>query len=114
MGIFKMISNPFGNNGNDTIGFDDLEKAIASKSVHVVDVREVNEYASGHVPSASNQPLSAFDPTKLPSDRPVVLICQAGGRSAKALAAARASGRTDVVHFAGGTGGWRAQGGAVE
>ena len=81
---------------------------------HIVDVREPAEYAAGRVPGAVNMPLSAFQPENLPQGKPVVLICQAGGRSARALGAVQAHGRDDVVHYAPGTGGWRARGGAIE
>jgi rhodanese-related sulfurtransferase len=46
----------------------------------------------------------------LPLGKPLILVCQAGGRSAKALAATHASGRTDAVHYAPGTGGWKMRG----
>jgi rhodanese-related sulfurtransferase len=60
-----------------------------------------------------NLPLSRFDPDELPSGKPLVLICQAGGRSRNALNRARASGREDVRHYAGGMNGWRMRGGDV-
>jgi rhodanese-related sulfurtransferase len=78
----------------------------------IVDVREPYECAAGPVPGARNIPLSQFDPSKLPRGQ-CVLICEAGGRSAKALEQAMAAGRTDVHHYAVGAGGWRARGGAV-
>ncbi len=77
-------------------------KAVRGGEVTVVDVRESHEYASGHIPGSVNLPLSCFDPGKLPRGKPVVLICQAGGRSRKALTQAHAAGRDDVKHCAGG------------
>ena len=79
----------------------------------MVDVREPHEFAVGHIPNALNLPLSSFDPKELPQDKPVVLICQAGARSKNALNRARAAGRDDVRHYAGGMNGWRIQGGDV-
>jgi len=79
----------------------------------VVDVRETHEFVAGHIPGALNLPLSRFDPGELPAGRQVVLVCQAGGRSATALRRATAAGVTDIRHYAAGTGGWRARGGAV-
>ncbi len=79
----------------------------------VVDVREPHEFAAGHIPNAVNMPLSRFDPQELPNGKPVVLVCQAGGRSKNALNRARAIGREDVKHYAGGTAGWRSRGGEV-
>jgi rhodanese-related sulfurtransferase len=96
------------------ISHEDLAKMIKSRSCHVVDVREPNEYAGGHVPDAINRPLSSFDPRQLPSDKPVVLVCKSGARSGSALSKARAAGREDVRHYAGGTMGWQGRGEAIE
>lgn len=95
----------------DTAG---VQQAIADGTHAIVDVREPHEYAAGHVPGAVNLPLSRFDPAKLPKGRPVILTCQAGGRSARACGAARQAGREDVINHRGGFGGWAGSGGKVE
>ncbi len=100
--------------GSDTVELEDFAKAVHEGQCYVVDVREPHEYAAGHVPGAINKPLSSFDPASLPTAMPVVLICQAGGRSKTALGKVRAAGREDVRHYAGGTNGWRAAGGELE
>lgn len=80
----------------------------------VVDVREPDEHAAGAVPGALLLPLGDLlaDPGRLPAG-PVVLHCARGGRSAEALRAVLAAGRTDVVHLDGGFAAWRAAGGPV-
>ena len=90
-----------------------LEKAAAAQACAVIDVREPHEYAAGHIPGAINQPLSVFDPDELPKGRPIVLVCQAGGRSLRALRVALAAGVADIGHYPGGFAGWRGEGGAV-
>jgi rhodanese-related sulfurtransferase len=95
------------------IAHDELIKAHQAKSCIIVDVREPHEFKSGHIPGAVNHPLSQFDPARLTQGKPVVLICQAGGRSATALRRALAAGRQDVSHYAGGMSGWRARGGPI-
>ena len=98
----------------DTVDFEDLEHAVGAGACTVVDVREPHEFAAGHIPNALNMPMSRFDAQELPQGKPVVLVCQAGGRSRNALNKARAIGREDVKHYAGGTTGWRNSGGELE
>ena len=59
----------------------------SSKKLTILDVREIHEYAAGHIPSAENFPLSTLgaDFSKLDKDQKYYVICQAGGRSAKSL-----------------------------
>jgi rhodanese-related sulfurtransferase len=103
----------FGSDGGPpkTIAFDELRRAFAAGECALIDVREPGEYRSGHVPGSQNLPLSQFDPGTLPRDRKVVLICQSGMRSGRALAQARKAGHPEAVHFAGGVMAWRMQGG---
>jgi rhodanese-related sulfurtransferase len=112
-----IFSSLFGKSDADTsprdIGHDELQKALSEGGVTVVDVREPHEFAAGHIPGAINLPLSGFKPNQIPAGKAPVLICQAGGRSAKALHQARAAGATQVRHFPGGMNGWRARGGEV-
>lgn len=84
--------------------------------VAIVDVREPDEYAAGHIPGAASRPLSSFDCRDLqaPAGKEIVLQCRSGRRSAEALAACQAAGRTDIRrHLAGGIKDWEAAGGPV-
>jgi rhodanese-related sulfurtransferase len=103
--LFSKAPNP------SDVDLETFAKAVRSREVTVVDVREPHEFAAGHIPGALGLPLSRFDPRELPSGKPVVLICQAGGRSRKALDQAHAAGRKDVKHYAGGMSKWRNEGG---
>ena len=63
------------------------------------------------MPGARNLPLSVLPAwlPELPRDRPVYVICQAGGRSAQATLLMRGVG-IDARSVAGGTGEWIAAG----
>lgn len=73
----------------------------------VIDVRETDEYATGHVPGAVNLPLSTINENlaSVPQDTPVYVICQAGGRSAKATELFTGLG-LDATNVTGGTQAW--------
>jgi rhodanese-related sulfurtransferase len=87
--------------------------AIADRVV--IDVREVDEYVSGHVPGAINIALSELigreDECGL---GPIVyVICQAGGRSLRAcghLSTIPSLDGTTFINVAGGTGMWIVEG----
>jgi rhodanese-related sulfurtransferase len=77
----------------------------------VIDVREPEEYAEGHVPGARSIPLSKV-PERidgLPSSRPIYVVCATGNRS---MAAAELMSRAGLAAFSvsGGTSGWRDRG----
>jgi rhodanese-related sulfurtransferase len=73
----------------------------------VLDVREPDEYAAGHVPGARNVPLATVrdHADALVEAGPVHVICQSGRRSAQATEVLRAAG-VDAVNVTGGTSAW--------
>ncbi len=79
----------------------------SSEKLTIIDVREIHEYTAGHIPSAENFPLSTLgsDFTKLDKDQKYYVICQAGGRSAKAYDFLDAQG-FNVINIEGGMNNW--------
>lgn len=76
----------------------------------VVDVREPNEFAEGHIQGALSVPLSGL-PThfqEIPKDRSVVVYCRSGHRSAKAQAFLEMQGYTNIESMTGGINNWHA------
>jgi len=78
----------------------------------VLDVREPEEYAHGHVPGAVSLPQAdlATRLGEVPRDRPLLVVCEAGMRSLRAAQFLRQVGFDDVASVAGGTAAWRAAG----
>ncbi len=91
-----------------------VAELAARESTPLIDVREADEFAAGHVPGAVNIPLSQLDARleELPGEA-FDVICQAGGRSARAVQALEARGY-DATNVEGGTGEWIAEGRTVE
>src|ERR671934_2329415 len=89
----------------------DLE-AVAGRDPHplLVDVREREEYAHGHVPGAINLPQAdlASQLDQVPRDRPVFVICQSGARSMRSAQFLKQMGCDEVMSVRGGTEAWRA------
>lgn len=102
----------------ENVDIDDLKRGLADGSILLVDVREPDEYAAGHIPGATLNPLRSFDPARLPEAAPgkrVVLSCRSGKRSLSALDLAQRAGRGDVTaHFPGGFLEWAQSGETVE
>lgn len=74
-------------------------------------MRERDEHRAERIEGTINMPLSQFDPTALAADgKPVVLHCQGGVRSAKALEACRRTGVDVRHHLQGGINAWKAAG----
>jgi hydroxyacylglutathione hydrolase len=79
-------------------------------------VRARSEWDAGHIPGVPNIPLGYLTDRldEIPADRPVVLQCQTGARSAIAASLLQARGVKDVVNLTGGFVGWEAAGNPVE
>jgi rhodanese-related sulfurtransferase len=80
----------------------------------VIDVREPGEFAAGHVLGAKNMPLARLDGATgelaKRKDRPVIVYCDGGDRSGKALAALKKQGYTRLANLSGGIGAWQQAG----
>ena len=77
----------------------------------VVDVCEAEEFAAGHVVGSRNVPLNQLE-DKLAAQvknkmLPLILVCQTGARSGRALAIAKKLGYEQAQSMAGGLAAWR-------
>jgi Rhodanese-like domain len=87
-----------------TIDHEEFEQAVKAGKCIVVDVREPHEFASARIPGSFNMPMSRFDPSRLPSEKPVAPVCNSGMRSRSAKPVrpdARASSLTPPASSAG-------------
>jgi hydroxyacylglutathione hydrolase len=81
----------------------------------LVDVREPEEYAHGHIPGAINIPQAdlATRLHELPRHAPIQVVCKAGYRSLRAARFLIQSGLTQVASVKGGTDAWLAVGNSI-
>ena len=71
-----------------------LEEFKATPGAALVDVREPEEFRSGHIPGAINAPLSTISSTNFPKDKPLFLYCLRGTRSKQAAGILKRMGYT--------------------
>ncbi|MGZ8490756.1 MAG: rhodanese-like domain-containing protein, partial [Gemmatirosa sp.] len=90
----------------------EVDAMRARGEVAVLDVRGRTEWEAGHLPGVANIPVGYLTDhlAELPTDRPLVLHCQGGGRSAIAASVLQARGLTNVVNMVGGYGAWEKAG----
>jgi sulfur-carrier protein adenylyltransferase/sulfurtransferase len=86
------------------------ERDDGSRDFTLVDVREPTEYEINRIPGSVLIPKGDFlngeALGKLSQDKPVVLHCKSGQRSAEALAVLKGAGFSDAVHVGGGVVAW--------
>jgi hydroxyacylglutathione hydrolase len=82
---------------------------VTSGDVAVIDVRNASEWAHGHLPGALHIPVGHLTRRlgEIPRDRPVVVQCQGGTRSAIAASVLLRCGMRDVINLRGGYDEWR-------
>jgi adenylyltransferase/sulfurtransferase len=97
-----------------TITATELRDLLDSgKEIELIDVREPVEWDIVHLPGAVLIPkdriLSGEALSELPQNKPIVLHCKTGVRSAEALAALKKAGFSDATHLQGGVIAWAKQ-----
>ena len=78
----------------------------------LIDVREPDEFLSGRAPGAALMPTSTFllKIAELPRDRPLLVICRSGNRSAAVTGYLLREGWPDVTNVGGGMLAWERAG----
>jgi rhodanese-related sulfurtransferase len=95
-----------------TIGTDEAKQMI-EQGTRVIDVRQLEEWQSGHIPQATLLPINsiysfgqALKELHLPEDEAVIFVCRSGQRSASACEIALVAGLKRVYNLANGMIGW--------
>jgi rhodanese-related sulfurtransferase len=85
---------------------------LRDAGAYMLDVREPDEWAAGHIPGGTLIPLGALESrlNELPTDRDIVVVCRSGNRSAQGRDILRANGLERTTSMAGGMNDWVAAG----
>lgn len=102
--------------GNRIRGIKEVDSVAATQLINhknalVLDVREESEYKAGHVLNAKLIPLGKLNERigelEKYRDKPVVVVCRSGARSANACALLGKQGFAEVYNLAGGMIAWQ-------
>ena len=115
---FREVVNEAKERISETSATDLIRRRDAGKPVPVVDVREPEDYRKGHIPGAVSIPRGVLemriDEVTTDEDRPIVLYCGGGSRSALSARTFGEMGYRSVESLSGGLRGWREKGMPVE
>jgi len=85
---------------------------INRRKAAVLDLREAEAYKSGHLPGAKHIDVAgltaAIEKLKLDRNNPLILVCEAGTHSRKAIAEVKKLGFVEVAALDGGVQAWKA------
>jgi len=100
--------------GATAVGIDSAGaiQLINREKANVVDVSDATEFAAGHIVGSKNVPLAELEAKLAGAVKnktlPLVLVCQSGARSAKAVALAKKLGYEQAQSLQGGLKSWKA------
>ncbi len=104
--LWPLLVRPSGNSVNP----GEATMLINREDAHILDVREADEFAAGHLPEALNIPagklaerIAELEKFK---DKPIVVCCASGMRSNKACGELKKQGFEKLHNLAGGVDAW--------
>ncbi|MCC7003902.1 MAG: MBL fold metallo-hydrolase [Gemmatimonadaceae bacterium] len=111
---WKTAGGPVGTVAKITVA--DLAPQLTNGDVTVIDVRNRTEWDAGHLPGARHIPIGYLAERlgDIPRDRPIVVQCQSGARSAIATSHLQRLGLSDLHDLVGGFAAWESAGQPVE
>lgn len=95
----------------EKVSVDEFDEISQKDGIQIIDVRTEGEVAQGKIPGSRNidimqSELFADKVAGLDREKPVLVYCKVGGRSAKAAAYLKENGFTEVYDLRGGFDSW--------
>ena len=110
-GILTIVSFLSGTSGRSSLSPNQATQLINREDATVIDVRETNEYAGGHLPESRCIPLGQIESRVEELTRfkasPLIVVCQTGARSASAVKQLEKHGFENIHNLEGGINAWR-------
>lgn len=96
------------NGGYETITENTANELISNNNVVIIDVRNIDEYNTGHIKGAINIPVSKIDEVSYDKNQYIIVYCASGMRSSNAAQVLVDLGYTNVYNLDGGLINWGA------
>ncbi|CAM3245895.1 MBL fold metallo-hydrolase [Brevibacillus invocatus] len=105
-------SDAFALESYDEVTPAEIAKKVESGEVHILDVRNQAEWNEGHIPNAQHIMLGTLPGrmSEISQDKPIVVQCRSGARSAIAASILQANGFKEVINLSGGIDKWKRDG----
>jgi hydroxyacylglutathione hydrolase len=86
----------------------DIADVKNNSNAAIIDVRGISEYNSGHIQGAKHLFVGTLlnNLDKVPKEKPVIIHCQGGDRSAIAYSLLLKNGYTNIKNYSGGINEW--------
>ncbi|KIL48680.1 MBL fold metallo-hydrolase [Jeotgalibacillus campisalis] len=93
----------------ETVSKEKFEQEKEKEAVQIIDVRNDSEWQEGHMEGVQHKMLGHLreEGKKLDEEKPVLIHCQSGARSAIAASVMLSLGFKEVIHLEGGFGAWK-------
>ena len=100
----------------DEVDVETVAAIRQNPGVYLLDVREPDEYAAGHIPGITLIPMGevAARLAELPRDKEIIVTCRTGNRSGQVADLLREQGFTNVHNMSGGIAAWEEAGYPVD
>ena len=109
--IALLIQNILAAGGQNTVPSTKATELINREDAHVVDVRSINDFTSGHIINAINIPANALKnqlgQLAKYKDQPIIVACRSGSQSGMACKQLRKEGFEKVYNLRGGMLAWQ-------
>ncbi len=94
----------------EVVSQEEMQTYLNMEDVQLIDVRTPEEYDAGHIATAQNinflSPTFEADIQQLDKNKPVLVYCHMGGRSAKCAEKMKSLGFVKIYDFKGGYSKW--------
>ena len=111
LGVTSCLKSPV--DGVQVLEVSKYEKKMTQPEVQLVDVRTPEEFNEGHLENAINIDVTADDfdakVASLDKEKPVMVYCKSGGRSARASARLKELGFKTITDLEGGITNWKSE-----